>query len=87
MNKEKVLIFDTTLRDGEQSAGASMSIEDKVEIASQLNLMKVDIIEAGFPFASKSYQSVKSFRNYLITQLCVVLLGHIIKILMLPVKP
>ena len=60
MNKEKVLIFDTTLRDGEQSAGASMSIEDKVEIASQLNLMKVDIIEAGFPFASKGdYQSVK----------------------------
>ncbi len=60
MNKEKVLIFDTTLRDGEQSAGASMSIEDKVEIASQLNQMKVDIIEAGFPFASKGdYQSVK----------------------------
>ena len=39
MNKEKVLIFDTTLRDGEQSAGASMSVEDKVEIASKLNDM------------------------------------------------
>ena len=60
MNKEKVLIFDTTLRDGEQSAGASMSVEDKVEIASKLNDMKVDIIEAGFPFASKGdFQAVK----------------------------
>ncbi len=60
MSKEKILIFDTTLRDGEQSAGASMSVEDKVEIASQLNNLKVDIIEAGFPFASKGdFQSVK----------------------------
>ncbi len=60
MRKEKILIFDTTLRDGEQSAGASMSIEDKVEIASRLNEMKVDIIEAGFPFASKGdFQAVK----------------------------
>tara|TARA_B100001057_G_scaffold451299_1_gene494163 strand:+ start:40 stop:1632 length:1593 start_codon:yes stop_codon:yes gene_type:complete len=48
-----VLIFDTTLRDGEQSAGASLSIEDKVLIADALNSMNVDIIEAGFPFASK----------------------------------
>ena len=52
MKKEKVLIFDTTLRDGEQSAGASMSVEDKVEIA-ETNEMKVDVIEAGFPYASK----------------------------------
>ena len=60
MNKERVIIFDTTLRDGEQSAGASMSVEDKVEIASKLNDMKVDIIEAGFPFASKGdFQAVK----------------------------
>ena len=51
--KNRIIIFDTTLRDGEQSAGASMSIEDKVEIATKLNEMKVDIIEAGFPFASK----------------------------------
>ena len=60
MNKDKVIIFDTTLRDGEQSAGASMSVEDKVEIAIRLNEMKVDVIEAGFPFASKGdFQAVK----------------------------
>ena len=39
MKKDKIIIFDTTLRDGEQSAGASMSIEDKVEIATKLNEM------------------------------------------------
>ena len=60
MKKNKIIIFDTTLRDGEQSAGASMSIEDKIEIATKLNEMKVDIIEAGFPFASKGdFQAVK----------------------------
>ena len=60
MKKERILIFDTTLRDGEQSAGASMSVEDKIEIAERLNEMKVDIIEAGFPFASKGdFQGVK----------------------------
>ena len=55
MNKENnyIKIFDTTLRDGEQSAGASMSVEDKVSIASKLDDMKVDVIEAGFPLASK----------------------------------
>ena len=59
-SKNKILIFDTTLRDGEQSAGASMSVEDKVQIATKLNEMKIDIIEAGFPFASKGdYQAVK----------------------------
>ncbi len=58
--KDKILVFDTTLRDGEQSAGASMSVEDKVNIALRLNEMKVDIIEAGFPFASKGdFQAVK----------------------------
>ena len=59
-NSEKILIFDTTLRDGEQSAGASMSVEDKLLIARNLNEMKVDIIEAGFPFASKGdFEAVK----------------------------
>ena len=42
MKKEKIIIFDTTLRDGEQSAGASMSVEDKVSIASKLDDMKVE---------------------------------------------
>ena len=45
-------IFDTTLRDGEQSPGASMSLDEKVQIASLLDEMGVDIIEAGFPIAS-----------------------------------
>jgi 2-isopropylmalate synthase len=49
---DRVLIFDTTLRDGEQSAGASMTMDEKVEIARQLEKLNVDIIEAGFPIAS-----------------------------------
>ena len=49
---DKVYIFDTTLRDGEQSAGIGFTIEDKLEIARQLARMNVDIIEAGFPFSS-----------------------------------
>ena len=48
----RVLIFDTTLRDGEQSAGASMTVEEKVEIARQLERLNVDVIEAGFPISS-----------------------------------
>lgn len=52
MSSEKVLIFDTTLRDGEQSPGASLSISEKLEIAEQLAKMRVDIIEAGFPVSS-----------------------------------
>ena len=49
---EKIYIFDTTLRDGEQSPGASMNLEEKLQIAEILSDMKVDIIEAGFPIAS-----------------------------------
>ena len=49
---DKIYIFDTTLRDGEQSPGASMNLEEKVQIAEILDDMKVDIIEAGFPIAS-----------------------------------
>ena len=51
-NKDHVLIFDTTLRDGEQSPGATMSHSEKLEIAELLDDMGVDIIEAGFPIAS-----------------------------------
>jgi 2-isopropylmalate synthase len=50
--KERVLIFDTTLRDGEQSPGASLTQREKLEIAHQLARLKVDVIEAGFPIAS-----------------------------------
>jgi 2-isopropylmalate synthase len=52
MSAEKVIIFDTTLRDGEQSPGAALSIGEKLEIAHQLSKMGVDVIEAGFPVSS-----------------------------------
>ena len=48
---EKIYIFDTTLRDGEQSPGATMNLEEKVQIAEILEEMNVDIIEAGFPLS------------------------------------
>ncbi len=51
-NDKKIIIFDTTLRDGEQSPGASMNIAEKLRIATQLEKLGVDIIEAGFPAAS-----------------------------------
>ena len=47
--KDYVRIFDTTLRDGEQSPGCSMNLEEKVRVALMLEEMGVDIIEAGFP--------------------------------------
>ena len=50
---EKLTIFDTTLRDGEQSPGASMTRDEKVRIAKALERMRVDVIEAGFPIASQ----------------------------------
>jgi len=52
MTDERIIIFDTTLRDGEQSPGASLSISEKLEIAEQLAVLGVDIIEAGFPVSS-----------------------------------
>ena len=52
MSDDRIIIFDTTLRDGEQSPGASLNTREKLEIARQLALLKVDIIEAGFPIAS-----------------------------------
>src|SRR5580658_8531090 len=50
--KDRIVIFDTTMRDGEQSPGASMSLEEKLELARILEDMGVDVIEAGFPIAS-----------------------------------
>ncbi len=59
MSKDKLVIFDTTLRDGEQSPGASMTKDEKIRIAKALEVMKVDIIEAGFPIASNGdFESV-----------------------------
>src|SRR5208282_545825 len=51
--KDRVVIFDTTLRDGEQCPGATMTHEEKLEVAELLDEMGVDIIEAGFPIASE----------------------------------
>jgi 2-isopropylmalate synthase len=61
MRKDKLIIFDTTLRDGEQSPGASMTRDEKIRIARALESLKVDIIEAGFPIASDGdFESVQA---------------------------
>ena len=61
MSKDKLIIFDTTLRDGEQSPGASMTKDEKVRIAKALEKMRVDVIEAGFPIASSGdFEGVKA---------------------------
>jgi len=58
---DRVIIFDTTLRDGEQAAGGRMNIEEKLEIARQLELLGVDVIEAGFPISSPSdFEAVRT---------------------------
>lgn len=53
MAKKRIIIFDTTLRDGEQSPGASLNVDEKLEVARQLAALKVDVMEAGFPISSK----------------------------------
>src|SRR5208283_5213334 len=66
MKNDKVLIFDTTLRDGEQAPGATMSPEEKLEIAYSLERLGVDIIEAGFPASSKGdFNSVQNVARQL----------------------
>ena len=61
MTTEKIAIFDTTLRDGEQSPGCSMFLDEKIDMARQLERLGVDVIEAGFPIASEGdYQAVKA---------------------------
>ncbi len=58
-NDNRVIIFDTTLRDGEQSPGASMTLDEKLRVAHALAELKVDVIEAGFAIASNGdFQSV-----------------------------
>ena len=61
MKPEKIRIFDTTLRDGEQSPGCSMNLQEKIRMAQQLENLGVDIIEAGFPIASEGdFQAVRA---------------------------
>lgn len=72
---DRVYIFDTTLRDGEQSPGATMTIQEKIRLARQLETLGVDIIEAGFPIASQGdFESVqaisKAVKNCQVAGLC-----------------
>lgn len=72
--KEKISIFDTTLRDGEQSPGASLNLFEKLEIAHQLAKLNVDVIEAGFPISSPAQfdavHAIASEVDKIITGLC-----------------
>ncbi len=63
-NSDQLIVFDTTLRDGEQSPGASMTKDEKVRIAKALEKMHVDVIEAGFPIASTGdFEAVEAVAN------------------------
>src|SRR5438876_5888805 len=64
MAKERLIIFDTTMRDGEQSPGASMTRDEKLRIARALERMRVDVIEAGFPASSNGdFEAVRAVAN------------------------
>jgi hypothetical protein len=64
---DKLIIFDTTLRDGEQSPGASMTRDEKLRIARQLERLRVDVIEAGFAASSNGdFEAVKAIANAVI---------------------
>ncbi|MEO5355817.1 MAG: 2-isopropylmalate synthase [Nitrospirae bacterium YQR-1] len=66
MPKKIIKIFDTTLRDGEQSPGAAMNVDQKIQIARQLAKLKVDVIEAGFPISSiGDFEAVKKIAEQL----------------------
>src|SRR5882672_2065019 len=72
---ERVAIFDTTLRDGEQSPGCSMNLEEKLRMARQLDALSVDVIEAGFPIASEDdfaavREVAKTCKRPIIAALC-----------------
>ena len=63
-NPQKVYIFDTTLRDAEQTPGAALGIQEKLEIAKHLAKLNVDVIEAGFPISSPGdFDAVKRIAN------------------------
>jgi len=60
----RITVFDTTLRDGEQSPGCSMNHQEKLRLAHQLDRLGVDVIEAGFPIASEGdFEAVKAIAN------------------------
>src|SRR5215211_5377375 len=64
MSKQKLIIFDTTMRDGEQSPGASMTKDEKLRIARALERLRVDVIEAGFPASSNGdFEAVRAIAS------------------------
>ena len=66
MTNNNIVIFDTTLRDGEQSPGCSMNLEEKLKMAHILDEMGVDVIEAGFPIASRGdFEAVEAISKML----------------------
>src|SRR6188474_3157379 len=63
-DRRRIIIFDTTLRDGEQSPGCSMNLHEKMEVAQALVDLGVDVIEAGFPIASPGdFQAVREIAS------------------------
>jgi 2-isopropylmalate synthase len=82
VNPARISIFDTTLRDGEQSPGCSMHLEEKLRLAQQLERLGVDVVEAGFPVASDGdFEAVKAvaqaLRHTVVAGLCRALTGDI----------
>lgn len=82
MDRSRILVFDTTLRDGEQSPGCSMNLDEKLRLARQLEILGVDVLEAGFPVASEDdFAAVRAIaqavRGPVIAGLCRALPGDI----------
>ncbi len=68
MEKDTIIFFDTTLRDGEQSPGASMNLKEKLLVANQLATLGVNVIEAGFPISSQGdFEAVKTISRQIKT--------------------
>ena len=75
---DRVIIFDTTLRDGEQSPGASMNVAEKLHLAVQLEKLGADVIEAGFPAASPGdFEAVRAISQKVDNILVAGLPGHL----------
>ena len=71
MDKDKVIIFDTTLRDGEQAAGTRLGAREKLELAHQLACLGVDVIEAGFPISSpQDFEAVQLIAKEIDDPMC-----------------
>ncbi len=84
---DQVIIFDTTLRDGEQALSASLTVKEKLQIAYALERLGVDVIEAGFPVSSPGdFESVQTIANTLKTAEFVPFRVPLRKTSMLPLK-